>query len=82
MNECMTGHVPTRMNNPANLCTEVISGGTQRDSLVTQILYNITTVWPERIIMTIWNEAPEMITGSTGSLVVQLNTARAFIFIF
>jgi hypothetical protein len=43
MNECVTGHVPTKRN-PADLCTKVIPGGVQRDYLVTQILYDITTV--------------------------------------
>jgi hypothetical protein len=43
MSECVTGHVPTKRN-PADLCTKVIPGGVQRDYLVTQILYDITTV--------------------------------------
>jgi hypothetical protein len=43
MNECMTGHVPTKRN-PADLCTKVIPGGQQRDYLVTYALYDITTV--------------------------------------
>ena len=43
MNECITGHVPAKMN-PADLCTKVIPGGMQQDSLVTQILYDTTTV--------------------------------------
>jgi hypothetical protein len=42
MGECMTGHVPTKLN-PADLCTKVIPGGAQRDYLVTRILYDITT---------------------------------------
>jgi hypothetical protein len=43
MNECITGHVPTKQNF-ADLCTKVIPGGVQRDFLVTSILYDITTV--------------------------------------
>jgi hypothetical protein len=43
MGECLTGHVPTKKN-PADLCTKVIPGGAQRDYLVTQSLYDITTV--------------------------------------
>ena len=43
MDECVTGHVPTKRN-PADLCTKVIPGGVQRDYLVTQTLYDITTV--------------------------------------
>jgi hypothetical protein len=43
MNECMTGHVPTKRN-PADLCTKVVPGGAQRDYLVTYALYDITTV--------------------------------------
>jgi hypothetical protein len=42
MGECMTGHVPTKVN-PADLCTKVIPGAAQRDYLVTRILYDITT---------------------------------------
>jgi hypothetical protein len=43
MNECITGHVPTKQNR-ADLCTKVIPGGAQRDYLVTSILYDITTM--------------------------------------
>jgi hypothetical protein len=43
MGESITGHVPTKKN-PADLCTKVIPGGAQRDFLVTQIMYDITTV--------------------------------------
>jgi hypothetical protein len=42
MNECMTGHVPTKQNR-ADLCTKVIPGGAQRDTLVTMMLCDITT---------------------------------------
>ena len=42
MNECITGHVPTKQN-VADLCTKVIPGGAQRDYLVTQTMYDITT---------------------------------------
>ena len=41
MNECMTGHVPTKQN-PAGLCTKVIPRGAQQDCLVTQMLYDLT----------------------------------------
>ena len=43
MGESLTGHVPT-LKNPADLCTKVIPGGAQRDYLVTQTMYDITTM--------------------------------------
>jgi hypothetical protein len=43
MGETFTGHVPTKQN-PADLCKKVFLGGAQQDILVTQIMYNITTV--------------------------------------
>jgi hypothetical protein len=41
MNECMTGHVPTKQNR-ADLCAKVIPGGAQQDALVTMMLCDVT----------------------------------------
>ena len=43
MGESITGHVPMKQN-PADLCTKVIPGGAQRGYVVTQTIYDITTV--------------------------------------
>jgi hypothetical protein len=40
MGECLTGHVSTH-NNPADICTKIISGGRKRDHLVGLILHNL-----------------------------------------
>ena len=40
MGECLTAHVPTKLN-PADLCTDVIPGGPIRDSLIDLMLYDI-----------------------------------------
>ena len=40
MGECLTGHVRST-DNPSDLCTKVISGGTKRNNLVSMILYDI-----------------------------------------
>ena len=40
MGEIMTTHVPT-LDNPADLCTKVISGGQKRNHLVSLTLYDI-----------------------------------------
>ena len=40
MGEIMTTHVPM-LDNPADLCTKVISGGQKRNHLVSLTLYNI-----------------------------------------
>ena len=40
MGEVITTHVPTQ-NNPADICTKVISGGQKRNHLVSLILYDL-----------------------------------------
>ena len=40
MGECVTGHVSTH-NNPADICTKVVPGGTKRNHLIGLILYDL-----------------------------------------
>jgi hypothetical protein len=40
MGECLTTHIPTN-DNPADLCTKVLSGGMKRDHLINLILYDL-----------------------------------------
>ena len=40
MNECIAGHISTN-DNPADLCTKIISAGQKRDHLVGLTLYDI-----------------------------------------
>ena len=40
MGESLTGHISTH-DNPADICTKLIPGGTKRDHLVGLVLYDI-----------------------------------------
>jgi hypothetical protein len=40
MGEIVTGHISTH-NNPADICTKVVPGGTKRNHLISLILYDL-----------------------------------------